>query len=314
MTKMQVSAIITTYNSEAFVADAIISLFKQTYPVDEIVVVDDGSTDRTGEIAKGFANQGVQYLYQENQGVSAARNYGVRNTRGELVAFLDADDIWLENKNQAQIDYLVEHPEIAMVSGLAWWWNVTKNSRRLAGQIPKNKDSLRRDLLVHNVLGNASRVLLRRDALQDVGLFNTDIRWGEDWELWNRFVVHYNVTVLPIPLIVYRWHPDNLSNSSQIERMEGEYSLSRQAIQASKPDWRRPFLMVRSWSNFSHRRAGYAVLKNLPRWQQIVYSGGALFAYPWEDGWEKLKMFIRALVSNQFYLRAKRFVQSRIYS
>jgi len=314
MTKMRVSAIITAYNNEEFIAEAIISVLEQTCPVDEIIVVDDGSTDRTGEIVKGFAYRGIQYLYQPNQGPGAARNYGIQHARRELVAFLDADDIWLENKNQVQVDYLAAHPEIALVSGFAWWWNVSKNTRRLAGQVPKNKTSLQHNLLVHNMLGNPSRVLLRKESLQAVGLFDPEIRWGQDWELWIRFVARYNVAVLPVPLIVYRWHPENLSSTGQLERLESYYDVSKRAIKTSKPDWGRPFLMMRSWSNFSHHRAGYAIKKNLPRWQQIVYSGGALFAYPWEDGWEKLKMFIRALISNQFYLRAKRFVQSRIYS
>jgi glycosyltransferase involved in cell wall biosynthesis len=314
MTKMRVSAIITAYNNEEFIADAIVSVLDQTCPVDEVIVVDDGSTDRTGEIVKGFKKQEVQYLYQPNQGPGAARNYGIRKSKYELIAFLDADDVWLENKNQVQVDYMAEHPEIALVSGFAWWWNVSKNTRRLAGQVPKGKTSLQRDLLVHNLLGNPSRVLVRKDALQDVGLFDPEIRWGQDWELWIRFAARYDVAVLPIPFIVYRWHPDNLSSTGQLERLESYYDVSRRAILASKPDWRRSFLLVRSWSNFSHRRAGYAIKRNLPRWQQLAYSGGALLAYPWEDGWEKLKTFIRALISNQFYLRAKRFVQSRNYS
>jgi len=314
MTKMQVSTIITAYNNEAFVADAIKSVLRQTCPVDEIIVVDDGSTDNTEKIVKGFANQGVRYVYQANQGPSAARNYGIQNTRYEIVAFLDADDIWLEKKNQIQVDYLAEHPDIAMVSGFAWWWNVSKNTRRLAGQVPRNMVSLQYDLLVHNVLGNPSRVLLRKDALLDVGLFSLDVRWGEDWELWNRFVARYNVAVLPEPVIVYRWHPDNSSNMGELERLEGEYSVSRQAIQVSKlNNWRRPFVMMRSWSKYSHRRAQYAIKENLPRWRQIGYSGSALFTYPWENGWEKFKTFIRALVSDQFYLQAKQFVQSRIH-
>jgi len=82
MTKMHISAVITAYNSEAFVAQAISSVLEQTYPVDEIVVVDDGSTDQTRTIIESFARQGVRYIYQENQGPGAARNTGLRATSG----------------------------------------------------------------------------------------------------------------------------------------------------------------------------------------------------------------------------------------
>lgn len=96
---MRVSAVITAYNSETFVKDAVESVLRQTLPVNEVVVVDDGSSDRTGEIVKQFAERGVRYLYQDNQGPGAARNCGVNETSGELIAFLDADDIWLKHKN-----------------------------------------------------------------------------------------------------------------------------------------------------------------------------------------------------------------------
>ena len=124
MTEMQISAVITAYNSEFFVKDAIESVLNQSLPADEIVVVDDGSSDRTSGIVKQFGGRGVRYLYQDNLGPGAARNRGVYETKGELIAFLDADDIWLEHKNQMQRDFLLKHPDVAMVSGFAWWWNV----------------------------------------------------------------------------------------------------------------------------------------------------------------------------------------------
>ena len=110
MTEPRVSAIITAYNSEAFIADAIASVLHQSRPVDEILVVDDGSTDRTREIVDGYKTQGVSYHFQENSGAGAARNLGIERCTGDFVAFLDADDAWLEDKNRLQAEYLAAHP------------------------------------------------------------------------------------------------------------------------------------------------------------------------------------------------------------
>src|SRR5216684_1094167 len=101
----RVSAIIPAYNGEAFVADAIESVLAQTFPVSEIVVVDDGSTDQTAEVVERYASKGVRCIRQKNQGPTAARNRGIVQTTGELLAFLDCDDIWLPEKTALQVEY-----------------------------------------------------------------------------------------------------------------------------------------------------------------------------------------------------------------
>ncbi|NOT04639.1 MAG: glycosyltransferase family 2 protein, partial [Anaerolineales bacterium] len=171
MIETRVSAIITAYNSELFVEDAILSVLRQSRPVDEIVVIDDGSTDNTATVAAKFLDQGVRYFYQENQGPSAARNRGIQETSGDLLAFLDADDTWLENKNQIQVEYLLSHPKIVMVSGLRWRFDGTEDTRRVSGQTPKNSEILRRDIVIHNLIGNPSMITVRRGAFETVGLF-----------------------------------------------------------------------------------------------------------------------------------------------
>src|SRR5947209_13220762 len=97
-----VSVIIPTYNHGRFIADAIESVLAQTYPVSEIIVVDDGSTDETQEVVEKFGEK-VRYIEQANAGVSAARNTGIENSDGDLVAFLDADDTWLPEKIEKQV-------------------------------------------------------------------------------------------------------------------------------------------------------------------------------------------------------------------
>ncbi len=314
MTKMYVSAIITAYNSEDFVAEAISSVLEQTCPVDEIVVVDDGSTDHTRDIVEQFSQSGVRYIYQENQGPGAARNSGIQETSGELLAFLDADDVWLKDKIKMQLEFLSEHPEVALVSGFAWWWNMIEDDRFISGEVSKSIESLRRDIMVHNKIGNPSRVMLRRSVFSKVGVFDKNIRWGQDWDLWIRIITRYNAAILPTPVIVYRWHAKNLSHTSRWERLYSYWDVSRRAIQSNHSGWQRSLVMLRSWSLFTHRRAKYLIRQKGPRRQQIVYAVGAFFSYPFDMTWGKFNTMVRALVGDNFYQASKRAIRSWLHA
>jgi len=310
--KMRVSAIITAYNSEMFIAEAISSVLEQTCPVDDIVVVDDGSTDQTRDIVASYSQNGVRYIFQENQGPGAARNCGIRETSGEIITFLDADDVWLKDKNKIQLEYLSEHPDIALVSGFTWWWNVMKDLRAIAGQIPLSMESLRRDMMVYNRIGNPSRVMLRRSVLADVGVFDPTIRWGQDWDLWIRIITHHKAVILPIPVMVYRWHEKNLSHTRRWERLYSYWNVSQQAIHAYQPVQQWPLLMLRSWSLFTLRRSSYLLEQKGLRWRAIGYAVAAFLAYPMDMGRDKLKTLLRAVVGDHIYEQGRRFVQSRL--
>jgi glycosyltransferase involved in cell wall biosynthesis len=311
MPELHVSAIITAYNSETYIEEAISSVLDQTCTVDDILVVDDGSTDRTREIVESFAPRGVRYAYQENQGPGAARNYGLRETSGDIVAFLDADDVWLENKTEIQLKYLSDHPEVALVAGFAWWWNVIEDRCSTVGEVPRSMEALRRDMMVYNKLGNPSRVMFRRSVLENVGFFNPTIRWGQDWDLWIRIVMRYNAAIQPIPVIVYRWHEKNLSHTKRWNRLNSYWDVSTRAIRAYWSPWQRPYLMLRSWSLFTHRRAKYLLEKG-SRWQAITYAIAAFFAYPLEMGSSKFKTLLRAVVGDRFYLFGRQVFRSRL--
>ncbi len=237
-------------------------------------------------------------------------NKGIRETSGEFIAFLDADDTWLKDKTLLQVNYLNAHPDVGLVSGFAHWWNVAKNTVRISGKVQGSMNTLRREILVHNVLGNPSMVMMRRSALAEVGLFNEGIRWGQDWELWQRLVERYNAAVIPEPLTVYRWHKDNLSHVRRWERMLSYWNVSRDAILKSKPIWRRPWLIARSWSNFTYRRAIYAIQFDYPFWGRLWYALLALFVYPFEMTREKFGAVVRSLFGDQMYKNGKRALRS----
>ena len=312
MIEARVSAILTAYNSEAFIAEAINSILQQSRVVDEIVVVDDGSTDSTRRIVAEFEGRGIKFIQQQNKGAGAARNKGIRETSGEFIAFLDADDIWLEDKTRLQVKYLTEHPNAALASGFARWWNVAKDTVRITGKVPRSMKALRREILVHNVLGNPSMVMVRRSALATVGLFNEEIRWGQDWELWQRLVERYEVGMIPELLTIYRWHRDNLSHVRRWERLLSYWNVSRRAILKSEPVWRRPWLIARSWSNFTYRRAMYAIQFSFPRWRRISYALNAFLVYPFEMTREKLGAVVRSVLGDHVYQSGKRILRSRM--
>src|SRR5438445_9254645 len=115
MNKDLVSVVIATYNYGRFVTQAVESVLAQTYVNIEIIVVDDGSDDDTREQLAPYGDR-IRYIYQENQSVAAARNTGIRAATGDLIAFLDADDVWHPHKLELQMHYLADHPAVALVA------------------------------------------------------------------------------------------------------------------------------------------------------------------------------------------------------
>lgn len=312
MIEARVSVVITAYNSAAYIADAIESVLNQSRAVDEIVVVDDGSTDSTRRVVADFAHEGIKFIQQHNTGPGAARNKGIRETSGEFIAFLDADDMWLENKTRLQLEYLSAHPNAGLVSGYAHWWNVNSDQSHIRGKMPHDMKDLHKEILVRNVLGNPSMVMVRRAALEKVGLFNEGIRWGQDWELWQRLVRQFDAGMVPEPVTIYRWHQHNLSHVRKWERLLSYWNVSRTAIGNSTPVWRRPFLFARSWSNYTYRRAMYAMNFSYPRWHNFWYALAALLAYPFEMTREKLSAVVRSVTGEAIYRHAKQAVRSRM--
>jgi glycosyltransferase involved in cell wall biosynthesis len=300
-----VSAIIPAYNGEAFVADAIESVLTQTLPMSEIVVIDDGSIDGTAAVVERYASKGVRCIRQENRGPSAARNRGIAETTEELIAFLDCDDTWLPEKTALQVEYLMAHPKVGLVGGQAWWWNPQTNQRWLERGSAPNAN-IGRNLMIQNYVGTPSGIMIRRSALQEVGVFDPGHSWVEDWELWMRVQSRWKLAFLGQPLIVYRLVPTSLTQQNQWEHANQCFELSREFIRKfASPLWR-PSLLARAWSKREHRRAVLAIQERLPRRRYLSHAWRALVSFPFDEGKAKLKHFIRALAGEAFYRIFKR--------
>jgi glycosyltransferase involved in cell wall biosynthesis len=204
---LTISVVIPVYNGERFLAEAIRSVLDQTLLPDEIIVVDDGSTDGTAAVAAGLANTSplpMCYIYQENQGPAAARNAGVAIAAGDLLAFLDADDLWLPAKLDRQMQllhtspwlgYVGCHVQPQLISGQEWpiifrqaYWKS------------------------HPPTFASSALLIRRATWEQVGPFDTNRRLGEDadWVMHARDL-GIEAAVTAEVLLIKRIHDQNLS-------------------------------------------------------------------------------------------------------
>jgi glycosyltransferase involved in cell wall biosynthesis len=238
-----VSVVIPTYNRAATVVEAVESALAQTVAPAEVIVVDDGSTDGTRERLAPYAGR-IVYLRQENKGVSAARNAGVGAATGELIAFLDSDDVWHPRKLEVQLHYLLEHPETALVGAAAF----TDSGRNWPG-LPEGAPPASRLRLAEIVLRSpfpTSAVVVRKSCLDAVGDFDTGLRNSEDRDLYIRVCGRYPVASLGAVLVWGREGGEHLSMGSaeseqatrqmlvgafqRVEALRGRSLLRRKAL------------------------------------------------------------------------------------
>jgi len=235
MTSPIVSVIIPTYNCKDYVQEAINSALAQTYQDFELIVVDDGSTDGTGEVLKRFHSR-IRYVYQDNRGISAATNRGIRMASGQLIAFLDHDDLWVPHKLQCQVAYLDAHPDVALVctrfSTIGYNGGYLKELEEPFG-VPAGQVSFETIFWRCPVL--TSTVLVRREALLQAGLFDETMRWGQDWDMWARLALQSAIVLMPESLVRYRIHAGNtyarlLSQPEEVDRWFSDVLRSKEKI------------------------------------------------------------------------------------
>ena len=195
----RVTVIVAAYNGERFLRETLESVFAQDFDSFEVVFVDDGSEDRTREIAQSFA---VRYVRQANQGLPAARNAGLALARGDLVAFLDDDDVLPPTKLSTQVGYLDAHPETGCVLGRQEWIFDGVDPPQMA-----------RDP-IFGELGGIQLVtaMIRRHVLEELGGFDPSYRYAEDRDLFIRMREHgVEIAVLPEVVLRKRLHGSNMT-------------------------------------------------------------------------------------------------------
>jgi glycosyltransferase involved in cell wall biosynthesis len=214
MTPPLVSVIVPTYNRRQLICQTIDSVLAQTYSHLEIIVVDDGSTDGTGELLKErySSEPRVRYIWQQNAERAAARNTGIKAARGAFVAFLDSDDLWVPHKLASQLPLFDADPSLIMVySGCSW---VDSQLRTVQNFVLPTDVGQQRYLFERLVYANTipcATVVVRRGVFEQVGFFDEAPRLipKEDWSMWTRIARAGPVGYVPACLSVYRMHAQN---------------------------------------------------------------------------------------------------------
>jgi glycosyltransferase involved in cell wall biosynthesis len=180
-----VSVIVPAYNAEPFLAETLASAQWQTYREFEVIVVDDGSTDRTSEIALGFAEKDARFilLRQKHAGEPVTRNAALKQARGEWIAFLDADDVWLPGKLAAQLDLLKQEPNANVLFSDYYFWDGQSNSGRRYSEPDKFPDGDVGRRLIFFDLFAPSTLIIKRETLDVVGLFDVELPVAADWDM-----------------------------------------------------------------------------------------------------------------------------------
>lgn len=248
---MSLSVVIPTYNRADLLGEAIESVLAQNWPELDLIVVDDGSTDRTSELLAGYRDQ-VRVIRQENAGESAARNTGILAARHELIALLDSDDYWAPGKLQRQMKLFAQEP----APDITFTAYTRIGDTREEDVVLDRWEGTTQDALEQLLLGcriNTSTAIARRKALIDVGLYDTSLRCAPDYDLWLRLAVRgCRIVYLPESLAIYRIHPGAVSGDPELVNTSAERVLTRVFDCGALPERfqsRRGFYMARRYLN-----------------------------------------------------------------
>lgn len=215
-----VSVVIPAYNAEEYLSRTINSVLSQTLLPDEIIVVDDGSTDATSEVAKSYSDK-IIYIKQDNAGASAARNTGIKAAKSEWIAFLDADDEWLPEYLEKQIALLKRNPELVWSTGNYYTAFSGQNIRKVWNPINKCKKLLKDndyfenffEMYSHSINGNTNTTIIKKKVLEEIGMFDESLVIGGDLFCWcNVALSDASVGFVSKPLSIYVFQVKSLSH------------------------------------------------------------------------------------------------------
>jgi len=222
-----VSVIIPAYNAERFIRDALDSVLNQSYSNIELIVVDDGSTDRTAEIVNEYGNK-ICCFNKVNGGVATARNLGIKHSLGKYVAFLDADDIWEAEKIEKQVIFLEKNIDFGIVTTSVFFIDIfgaPSHGFSLRSIYPK--DGWNFENLLKRFCLFPSAILVRKDVVNAVGFFDDDQSAAEDIDYFLRILKKYKLAVIDEPLTRYRIRNSDSLGSSVYSYMEREKVLRK---------------------------------------------------------------------------------------
>ncbi len=246
----KISIIIPAYNAEATILETIDSVLNQTFADFELLVINDGSQDNTKTVVETISDSRVQVITYPNVGVCGTRNRGIALAKGELIAFLDADDLWTSDKLEKQYAALQEHPEAGIAYSWTCFMDVTDSETPhtfLPSLEYEWRGNVYKNLLVQDFIHSGSNTLIRREAIASVGGFDSTCAGCADWDYWLRLAVKWPFVVVPQYQIFYRRMAGSMS--SKVEVMEREALIAMEkAYKAAPPELQ--YLKTQTFTNF----------------------------------------------------------------
>lgn len=277
MSSPLVSIIIPAYNAARTLEETVQSALSQTMSDFEIIIVDDGSSDNTSEVARSIKDERIRVLTQPNGGVAAARNTGIRAAVGKYVALLDSDDLWVAHKLERQLEVLEADETVHAVQSGATFVNDSLEVISVRLCFP-TKNALLETLLFQNLPNNMSTLVLARHKFDEMGYFDTELEILEEWDMAIKVARYCNLVSLEEPLSLYRVHPGNRSRNLEIHIQPGLLVLSRLFGDPTLPSGIRAKKRL-IYAHFYTMLSGGAL--KVGRWGECAkWAGKALMTHP----------------------------------
>lgn len=220
----KVSVNICCYNSEKFIKETIESVEAQTFNDYEVIIIDDGSKDRTGEIVKSIKDPRMKYYYQDNKGLSVSRNRAIELSNGEFIAFLDHDDLWEKDKLEKQIALFKSKPDLGLVYSDCYVYNMKNKKKIKYSDLVKFHRGKVIDELFYEDFMPLLMIMIKKEIIKEIGGFNENLQIAEDYDFLVRLAEKYEVDYVPEPLGTYLMHEAN-SMRKKIRLFEEEIEV-----------------------------------------------------------------------------------------
>lgn len=239
-----ISVVLPTYNRKTLLPRAIKSVLDQTYKYLELIIIDDGSTDNTKDIVKGFSDKRIRYHKEKhNKGGSVARNIGIKLAKGELISFQDSDDEWLPEKLERQVRKFSEVGDDVGVIYCGYESVFERTNEVVSRSIPEEKGNVYNRMLIGCITGMLT-VTVRDTCFQKVGIFDETLPCFEDWDLWLRISKYYKFDYVPDILAKAYIHGKQLSTNLKIKIKGKEMILEKYREELIKfPSFYKKFLV-----------------------------------------------------------------------
>jgi len=308
-----VSVIIPSYNHGHFVTDAIESVLKQSYKTIELLVVDDGSNDDTECRVMAYGDRLKYIKHTRNEGMSRARNTGIRNSLGEFIAFLDSDDIWLSEKLEMQIR-LIRNDLDKKIGIVACGIYQAPSDGEIIREIRQRQYTCKEEIFETFAMKNiitcsASGVLIRRDCFKTSGFFDETLRAGEDWDMWQRISKHYQIAWLETPLVKIRVIPNSMSSSMNVLKML-PYELVVLKKIFSEEEFSGKSRLKRKAYSFRYSCTAWALCESGNKMKAIYYILKSLLLFPAEISLcahSRLVLLLRIVIGENIFKYLLRF-------